>query len=109
MLTLDAWHDVDELRTIQDGQLERTLRWAAASPFYRRRLAGTFPGGRSAFADTPLTTKRDLREAYPFGLLAVSMRRLATYHESSGTSGEPTASYYTEDDWDDLAERYARP
>ncbi|BFO16213.1 hypothetical protein SHKM778_26010 [Streptomyces sp. KM77-8] len=33
---------------------------------------------------------------------------LATYHESSGSAGQPTASYYTEDDWADLAERYAR-
>ena len=64
MLTLDAWHDIDELRAMQDEQLERTLRWAAASPFYRRRFGGTFPSGRSAFADTPLTTKRDLRDAW---------------------------------------------
>ena len=57
---------------------------------------------------TGFTTKRDLRDSYPFGLLAVPRQRLATYHESSGTSGEPTASYYTEDDWADLSERYAR-
>jgi phenylacetate-CoA ligase len=108
MLTLDTWRDVDDLRAVQNRQLEQTLRWAAASPFYRSRLGTSIPSGRSELADTPLTTKGDLREAYPFGLLAVPMQRLATYHESSGTSGEPTASYYTEDDWDDLTERYAR-
>ncbi|MFC6935802.1 phenylacetate--CoA ligase family protein [Actinomadura yumaensis] len=33
---------------------------------------------------------------------------LATYHESSGTAGRPTASYYTAADWAELAERFAR-
>jgi len=56
----------------------------------------------------PLTTKQDLRDSYPFGMLAVAEEKLATYHESSGTTGEPTPSYYTEADWLDLAERFAR-
>jgi len=56
----------------------------------------------------PLTSKQDLRDSYPFGLLAVPKADLATYHESSGTAGRPTSSYYTEEDWIDLAERFAR-
>jgi phenylacetate-CoA ligase len=66
------------------------------------------PGLLAGLADLPLTSKRDLRENYPFGMLAVSQSELATYHESSGTAGEPTPSYYTEADWLDLAERFAR-
>jgi phenylacetate-CoA ligase len=60
------------------------------------------------FTVTPLTTKDDLRSAYPFGMLAVPREQLATYHESSGTAGNPTPSYYTAEDWIDLAERYGR-
>jgi phenylacetate-CoA ligase len=62
----------------------------------------------SDLAALPLTTKQDLRNSYPFDLLAVPKERLATYHESSGTSGEPTASYFTEQDWFDVADRFAR-
>lgn len=102
------WRDVEELTARQDRQLPRTLAWAARSPFYQRRLGVAMPTSRAGLADVPLTTKADLRAGYPFGLLAVDRRELATYHESSGTAGSPTASYYTEGDWIDLAERFAR-
>jgi len=100
--------DFDDVETTQDKQLPHTLAWAARSPFYRRRLGTALPADREQLLDTPLTTKQDLRDSYPFGMLAVEPGRLATYHESSGTAGTPTASYYTESDWDDLAERFAR-
>jgi phenylacetate-coenzyme A ligase PaaK-like adenylate-forming protein len=105
---LGQWRDADELRALQDAQLPHTLRCAARSPFYRGRFGRAVPISRAALSDLPFTTKRDLRASYPFGLLAVPRRRLATYHESSGTSGTPTPSYYTEDDWADLIERYSR-
>ena len=88
-----------------ETQLALTLQRAVRSPFYRRRLGGRVPDG---LATVPLTTKQDLRDCYPFGMLAVDRSELATYHESSGTAGVPTASYYTTDDWDDVVERYAR-
>ncbi|XVV09122.1 phenylacetate--CoA ligase family protein [Actinoplanes sp. CA-131856] len=96
-----------DLRKIQDSLLPAALAAAARSPFYRTRRDGV-PANRSELADYPLTTKSDLRGAYPFGMLAVDRSRLATYHESSGTTGTPTASYYTKGDWEDLIERYAR-
>lgn len=102
------WRSYAELTALQDAQLPRTLAAAARSPFYRRRHQRRVPTNRAELLDCPLTTKKDLREAYPFGLLAVEQRALATYHESSGTGGAPTSSYYTSEDWLDLAERYAR-
>lgn len=103
---LGDWHDFDELAALQEKQLPRVMEWAARSPFYRERLGAA---GQSTPLDAlPLTTKQDLRDNYPFGLLAVPRSRLATYHESSGTAGTPTASYYTQDDWTDLVDRYAR-
>lgn len=100
------WTDPAGLAAVQDARLPETLAAAARSPFYRAR--GGVPVDRAGLAALPFTTKADLRDAYPFGLLAVDRRRLATYHESSGTTGTPTSSYYTEQDWLDLAERYAR-
>lgn len=95
------WTDAAGLRRLQQAQLVRTLETAARSPFYRKV-------GLSSLEDMPLTTKQDLRDAYPFGMLAVDRSELATYHESSGSTGVPTASYYTADDWLDLVDRYAR-
>ncbi|WP_238015659.1 AMP-binding protein [Dactylosporangium sp. AC04546] len=99
---LGDWSSFEELDKLQQARLPELLDAAARSPFYRTR------GVPATLAEAPLTTKADLRDAYPFGLLATGREHLATYHESSGSSGAPTASYYTERDWLDLAERFAR-
>ena len=105
---LGNWRDIDELTALQDARLPVLAAAAARSPFYRARLGAALPRTREALRDTGFTTKQDLRDSYPFGFLAVPGHQLATYHESSGTTGAPTASYYTEEDWADLTERYAR-
>lgn len=106
---LGDWHDREELENLQDKRLPQLLARAASSPFYRARWgSGRVPSTREDLAGLELTSKQDLRDAYPFGMLAVPRERLATYHESSGTAGQPTPSYYTDEDWVDLAERYAR-
>jgi phenylacetate-CoA ligase len=106
---LGQWHGPEDLRRLQEKQLAQTITWAARSPFYRGSLASAaLPTTAADLADLPLTSKQDLRDNYPFGMLAVPKERLATYHESSGTAGAPTPSYYTAEDWTDLAERFAR-
>lgn len=106
---LGDWSNHDELARLQDDRLTDLLAQAARSPFYQARFtAKGVPRDRADLAALPLTSKQDLRDAYPFGLLAVPKAELATYHESSGTAGAPTPSYYTETDWIDLAERFAR-
>ncbi|MFF8881098.1 phenylacetate--CoA ligase family protein [Streptomyces flaveolus] len=106
---LGQWNGPEDLRLLQEKQLQQTVGWASRSPFYRGRLdTAALPTTIDDLASLPLTTKQDLRDNYPFGMLAVPKERLATYHESSGTAGRPTPSYYTADDWIDLAERFAR-
>lgn len=103
------WADMDELERLQEDQLKKVMQWARRSPFYAGRLGrGHLPVTLQDLDAVDLTTKHDLRANYPFGLLAVPKAQLATYHESSGTAGSPTASFYTAADWTDLAERYAR-
>lgn len=104
---LGAWDGFAGLTELQDRLLPAALAAAAASPFYRARRDGV-PANRAELAGYPLTGKADLRDAYPFGMLAVDRSALATYHESSGSSGTPTASYYTAADWTELIDRYAR-
>lgn len=106
---LGQWSSLEELTDLQDKFLPQALARAARSPFYAARFgAGPPPADRSDLGALAFTSKQDLRDNYPFGLLAVAREELATYHESSGTAGQPTPSYYTEADWIDLAERYAR-
>ncbi|WP_406453032.1 AMP-binding protein [Streptomyces sp. NBC_00876] len=103
------WSTYEELAALQQATLPRILAQAAKSPFYRARLGtDAMTGDPTAFHRLPTTTKSDLRENYPFGMRAVPNSELATYHESSGSTGRPTPSYYTQDDWVDLAERFAR-
>jgi len=46
----------------------------------------------------PFTGKTDLRDAYPFGLLASPMKDIVRFHASSGTTGKPIVVAYTQED-----------
>ena len=56
----------------------------------------------------PSTSKRDLWDAYPFGLLAVPREQVVAVHGSSGTGGRPTLVGYTRADLDLWGEMVAR-
>jgi len=104
---LGAWASWSELEALQQRRLPAMLERARTSPFYRERLA-RLDHGDIDWQDVPFTTKLDLRDAYPFRMLAVPRTEVATYHESSGTSGEPTASFLTERDWAEVIDRFGR-
>jgi phenylacetate-CoA ligase len=84
-------------------QLERLQalveRLRDANEVYRERLRGVAtPGALADLAALPFSTKSDLRDAYPLGLLTVPPERLARIHASSGTTGNPTIGAYTRTD-----------
>jgi phenylacetate-CoA ligase len=56
----------------------------------------------------PFATKSDLRENYPFGLLAVPREELVRVHASSGTHSKPTVVGYTRADLEVWTELMAR-
>ncbi|MTK63291.1 MAG: phenylacetate--CoA ligase, partial [Methanobacterium sp.] len=56
----------------------------------------------------PFTSKTDLRDAYPFGMFAVDTEDIVEVHTTSGTTGKPTVSGYTEADLDLWGEVMAR-
>lgn len=70
------------------------------SPLYKRKLSDYALNGieLSHIQSLPLTTKEDLRKAGIFGHLAVDMKEIAQYHESTGTTGEPSAAWFTQKD-----------
>lgn len=56
----------------------------------------------------PLTTKDDIRDHYPFGMLARPMKDIVRIHASSGTTGKPTVGVYTQNDLDNWSNNVAR-
>jgi phenylacetate-CoA ligase len=58
--------------------------------------------------EAPFTTKAQLRDAYPFGLLQVPLEQTVRVHASSGTRGKPTIVAYTRNDIDVFADVCAR-
>ncbi|AVO35742.1 phenylacetate--CoA ligase PaaK [Ottowia oryzae] len=105
---------IDELRALQLQRLKQTLAHAYAnSPVYRAKFdaAGVHPGDLRTLADLakfPFTTKKDLRDSYPFGMFAVPREQVARIHASSGTTGKPTVVGYTLKDIDTWATVVAR-
>ena len=80
----------------------------------RMRKLRMEPGDVKSLADLakfPFTTKKDLRDNYPFGLFAVPREKVMRIHASSGTTGKPTVVGYTAQDistWADLVARSIR-
>ncbi|MFO1420230.1 MAG: phenylacetate--CoA ligase [Candidatus Competibacteraceae bacterium] len=106
--------DRDALERLQLANLRKTVEWALKTPFYRRRLAEVGLAhpediiGLRDLRNLPFTTKDDLREAYPDGLLAVDLEQVVRLHTSSGTTGMPTVIYHTQRDLDGWTELVAR-
>ncbi len=103
-----------EIEKIQTAALRTQIAQALKTPFYRPRLeeAGlSSPDEIRSLADLsriPFTSKGDLREAYPFGLLAVPKDQVVRVHASSGTTGTPTVIYLTQKDLDLASDTMAR-
>lgn len=82
-------------------QLNGTLLQAKKSPFYASKLKGVkILESFDQITSLPFTTKEDLRSAYPDKNLCVGMENCIVIHASSGTTGKPTLSYFTEQDID---------
>jgi phenylacetate-CoA ligase len=104
----------DELAALQLDRLKDSVRRAYERvPHYKTKFdaAGVHPADLKQLADIakfPFTTKLDLRENYPFGMLAVSMDDIIRIHASSGTTGKPTVVAYTRKDIDTWSHLMAR-
>ncbi len=103
-----------ELHALQLKRLQSTLIHAYAnSPVYRQMFdaAGVHPSQCKHLKDLasfPFTDKSTLRNAYPFGMLAVPREQCVRIHASSGTTGKPTVVAYTQNDVDMWARCVAR-
>jgi phenylacetate-CoA ligase len=104
----------ERLRQLQDERFRHTTAYVAERvPFYREMFAslGLSPGDLATVADLPrlpFTRKQDLKDHYPFGLLAVPREQTIRVHASSGTTGQATIVCYTRKDIELFSEVMAR-
>ncbi len=104
----------DELQALQLQRLRQTLQHAYDNvPHYKAAFdaGGVHPSDCRQLSDLskfPFTTKKDLRENYPFGMFAVPREQVVRIHASSGTTGKPTVVGYTQADIDTWADLVAR-
>lgn len=97
----------DELEKLQLKRLNQTLERAKKSGFYRERLPERI-NSLDALKDIPFTTKSDLRNSFPTGMLSVPREEIIRLHSSSGTTGRATVIYHTRADIDNWTELVAR-
>lgn len=106
--------DREAMRALQLERLRQTIAYCYTNtPLYRRRFdeSGLTPGDIRSLEDlrhVPFTVKDDLRENYPYNMLAVPMREIVRLHASSGTTGKSIVAGYTKSDLDMWAECVAR-
>ena len=105
---------IPEIRALQLERLKWSLAHAYAHvPAYQQLFdeAGVRPSDLRTLDDLvrfPFTSKTELRENYPFGMIAVPREQVLRVHASSGTTGKPTVVGYTQSDLDMWAHVFGR-
>ncbi len=103
-----------DLEKLQLQRLQQTAELVYNKvPFYKKAFdeRGVKPADIKSLQDLnklPFTSKQDLRDNYPFGLVTVPMEQVVRLHASSGTTGKPTVGPYTAHDLDAWADTMAR-
>ena len=104
----------EQLRALQSEKLVKQVRHVYDSvPYYRDLMdkKGVKPEDIRGVDDLhklPFLTKGDLRETYPYGMLAVPLSDCVRIHSTSGTTGKRVIAYYTQHDIDLWEECCAR-
>ena len=106
--------DADHLESMQLERMKKIIRHAFNNvEFYRNRMRkyNLTPDSVKTLEDVeklPFMVKQDLRDTYPFGLLAVPQSEVVRLHASSGTTGKPIVVAYTKEDlkvWTEVVHR----
>ena len=103
-----------QLKNLQLKRLKETVKRVYDSvPFYQKKFKelNITPDDIKTLDDVqklPFTTKDDLRDNMPFGMLTNSLDNYVELHASSGTTGVPVTACYTNDDLEVWSEVMAR-
>lgn len=105
---------VEEIKKIQNEKLVKQVKYVYDNVKYYRDLMdekGVKPEDIKSTADLyklPFLKKDDLREAYPYGLLATDLKNCVRIQSTSGTTGKRVVAFYTQNDVDMWEECCAR-
>lgn len=104
----------ETILALQNERLVKQVRhvWDHV-PYYRKKMEekGVTPDDIQGVADLhklPFLSKDDLREAYPYGLLAKPLKDCVRIQSTSGTTGKRVVAFYTQHDidlWEDCCAR----
>lgn len=105
---------VEQIKALQSERLVKQVKhvWDNV-PYYRAKMEekGVTPDDIKGIEDLhklPFLTKDDLREAYPYGLLAKPLSECVRIQSTSGTTGKRVVAFYTQHDidlWEDCCAR----
>lgn len=104
----------DQIRAWQDERLVKTVKRVYENvAYYRRKMdeKGVSPEDIRSVDDLyklPFLTKDDLRDAYPYGLMAAPLHDCVRIQSTSGTTGRRVVAFYTQHDidlWEDCCAR----
>ncbi len=105
---------VEEIKKLQSEKLVKQVKHVYENVEYYRNLMdekGVTPDDIKGIEDLhklPFLTKADLRDAYPYGLLAKPLNECVRIHSTSGTTGRRVVAFYTQNDidlWEDCCAR----
>ena len=105
---------VEQMKALQSEKLVKQVKhvWNNV-PYYRALMEekGVTPDDIHGIEDLhklPFLSKADLRDAYPYGLLAKPLKDCVRIHSTSGTTGRRVVAFYTQHDvdlWEDCCAR----
>ena len=104
----------DEMKKLQSEKLVKQVRHVYDNvPYYKNLMdeKGVTPDDIHGIEDLhklPFLSKADLRDAYPYGLLAKPLDECVRIHSTSGTTGRRVVAFYTQNDvdlWEDCCAR----
>ena len=104
----------EEMRAIQNEKIVKQVKHVYENVEYYRNLMdekGVKPEDIKSIDDLhklPFLTKADLRDAYPYGLLATDLKNCVRIQSTSGTTGRRVVAFYTQKDielWEDCCAR----
>lgn len=105
---------VSEIKKLQAEKLVKQVKYVYDNvPFYRAKMdaIGVKPADIKSLEDIsklPFLSKQDLKDAYPYGLLAKPLTDCVRIQSTSGTTGKRVVAFYTQKDldmWDQCCAR----
>jgi len=105
---------VEDIKKLQSEKLVKQVKHVYENvPYYRDLMdkKGVKPQDIHGIEDLhklPFLTKADLRDAYPYGLLAKPLNECVRIQSTSGTTGRRVVAFYTQHDidlWEDCCAR----